>query len=134
MKKAFLKQRDFIVGKANALLYLLERQCKITNFSPNGARRGGSFFAAASWAVCKQGFFVLQTTLVCCVKKPCLLCKEALFARRVSVVLKTKKAAGATCVVASRRFVFVTKCCLLNGWKPMAALRLVRKTPDCFVP
>ena len=28
---------------------------------------------------CKQGFFCVQRSLVCIVKKPCLQCKEALF-------------------------------------------------------
>lgn len=48
MKTTLLKQRDSIVGKANALLYLLERLCKINIFSPNAAIFSLVFFVYAA--------------------------------------------------------------------------------------
>ena len=38
-----------------------------------------SFLSKKSACLQNQGFFRLQTSLVCNLKKPCLFCKEALF-------------------------------------------------------
>ena len=43
----------------------------------------------------KQGFFTLQTRLLCIPKKPCLRCKEALFTGKRSLVAPMSMAAAA---------------------------------------